>query len=897
MTAQSQEILGYECFGDGGVYTPVTGGVLLNTTPVENETSSNGIYYADGTGIGFSDGFMAEDVTGFPLGFTVNFGGAECTHFVVSPAGYVQFGQSTITVRPSANDYALSYDGMTNLIANLSATGYYLYPETEISYVTTPDELVVQYKNIGISYAFWGESWPVYDFQIRVKSNGELAIVYNNAANLEDNRANLRIGLRGPDASLLPVATDGTVMDAYADQGSNNAGYVGITSEVPNGYTLSFYPPEDCVAPVVAQTLPVTASATSDELSFEFEPSDAFQQYVILLSKGEPTEAPVDKTVYSKGDELGNATVFYVGNECQFEAEDYWDLEDLDPATTYYVTVYAANAFCANGPLYGAIPYAKGSATTLPGAPASISVEAVSTTTAKLSVEANESGDNVIVVYTNEVYHDPFNYGDYPLVGELSGEYAVGDEVEGGGTVAYVGASVKDFVVENLEASTGYYFLAYSYDADNQYSTTKIEASTATYIEAPLSFGFENVIKYDMPAGWTADSDKLLAQQLRVVNAAANIKGDSEWQLAFQFANVNQDGYAWVSPQPINVTEDGTFVSFTFAGYESESRFASGPINFDHTVISLQASVDGENYEDIAVFDAASHPDMTYNTAERPVANFVTISGDLSDYIGQTVNVRFRYEYTGASILYTLYMYFDNFSVDVLDEVPVVQSAVTTFNTAEIAWLSRYNDNELAYAVVGEDTELVYETVVVEGKSYTLENLTPETSYQVKVRGIVADGEYTEWSEPFSFTTPELPECEAPTDLVVTIDETSYDGSVLLSWTGSDEQLSWEVHYRASSATEWTVISDIEECQVVVTGLADNTQYIWSVRAYATYDRVSPWATQERFTTPTATGVNDVMVNGSEATYYDLSGNKVSNPVKGLYIVKEGEKVTKKVIR
>ena len=108
-------------------------------------------------------------------------------------------------------------------------------------------------------------------------------------------------------------------------------------------------------------------------------------------------------------------------------------------------------------------------------------------------------------------------------------------------------------------------------------------------------------------------------------------------------------------------------------------------------------------------------------------------------------------------------------------------------HSAELSWTESNGASSWQICVNGDEAN----AITVNTNPYTLTNLTPETSYTVKVRSNCGGLGYGYWSIERSFTTPEA--CPTPT---VTVD---YAGSAnaSLSWTGFGD--TYTVRYRPSS--------------------------------------------------------------------------------------------------
>ena len=249
---------------------------------------------------------------------------------------------------------------------------------------------------------------------------------------------------------------------------------------------------------------------------------------------------------------------------------------------------------------------------------------------------------------------------------------------------------------------------------------------------------------------------------------------------------------------------------------------------------ALQVSKDGINFDTLKEYTAQNNLQLDSLQA------FALVEGDLSSYINDTVQIRIywkNYNAAGARLI------IERFSVDgrEIPAIPAVTIGEVTYNSALVTWRGEQENYEMASCKEGD--EWTYKTV--NGFEAELVDLEAETTYQVKVRGIVAEGDTTEWSETATFTTEPLPECPIPSDLTSEIVENEY---IKVSWTGNEEHLAWDVRYRPGSATTWEVIEGLAEETYTFTDLEPEIAYLWTVRASCTMDRISSWAAQERFT-------------------------------------------------
>lgn len=161
---------------------------------------------------------------------------------------------------------------------------------------------------------------------------------------------------------------------------------------------------------------------------------------------------------------------------------------------------------------------------------------------------------------------------------------------------------------------------------------------------------------------------------------------------------------------------------------------------------------------------------------------------------------------------------------------------------------------DLRYRVVAEGEHTMRWSMMMEltDRSFTLENLHPDTEYEVQARSIYNDGDdFSDWTPSLKFTTGEgdmiddLDDDEAPSQVVVM--QTSAR-LVILTWKVLGKETRWNVFYReykpvpvnpnddpdergegqeepGVSLDEWTMISDVTSPECTLTSLLPNTAY------------------------------------------------------------------------
>lgn len=828
-TAGSQVISGYGFGSFVGTYEEIEDGIVVSNGIEPNDMNNRAFY---------SESSVTELTTmaGIPIGFDFEYNDVFCNQFVIGSNGYITVGRDQVTVNPESGAFMFSREGegRTNCFGVMPNADIYGSDSTTISYKLTGETpnrvLVIQYKNWGVGLDYWGENIKAVDMQIKLyETDSKIEFVFRNWNNFDGYSKGARIGLRGNDDDIHCRFNSDDDWQNTIQRTGDAIIYFGDNSNITDGLTFSFMPPAACDVPS-GQPASIQYEATTTQISGSFVPTETADHYLTLLSTDEAlTELPQNGTYYSKGDVLGNATVLSYDTTAVFATD-----ASLQGTTTYHVFVMAANSFCKQGPVYNTDAPLTAAIRTMPGAPAGLSVTEKHVDKLLISVTANEVGDDVLVAICDSLYEPIINYGEEPYIGTPEGSYEVGDFItENGGKVVYIGGSAENIEIDGLEQGTGYYLRAFSVNSNMEYSTEVIDARGATIATLPYTPNLSKAEIYGLPVDWTEEGGTF-----RVSTQYNQVGGEDEYQLECNLAygDAINGKFNTVTTSPILIDKRDVVVSFYYNMSVWSRMTGSTPYNewAETDTFALQVSKDGINFDTLKEYTAQNNLQLDSLQA------FALVEGDLSSYINDTVQIRIywkNYNAAGARLI------IERFSVDgrEIPAIPAVTIGEVTYNSALVTWRGEQENYEMASCKEGD--EWTYKTV--NGFEAELVDLEAETTYQVKVRGIVAEGDTTEWSETATFTTEPLPECPIPSDLTSEIVENEY---IKVSWTGNEEHLAWDVRYRPGSATTWEVIEGLAEETYTFTDLEPEIAYLWTVRASCTMDRISSWAAQERFT-------------------------------------------------
>lgn len=209
---------------------------------------------------------------------------------------------------------------------------------------------------------------------------------------------------------------------------------------------------------------------------------------------------------------------------------------------------------------------------------------------------------------------------------------------------------------------------------------------------------------------------------------------------------------------------------------------------------------------------------------------------NLSEYKGQTIRLAFKYEGSNAHDWYLddITVSFDPTCLPPT-EVTVDVESINPYG-ATISWTDNNNtDPENGWVLLVNDEE-----VAADANPFTLNTLTPETAYTVRVKAACTTTDSSAWSaDAASFTT--LPTCPAPTALTVDANSVTAHGATL-SWTAGGEEESWIINYNGHDTT-------VIDNPFTFDNLTPATAYTVKVAAACSESDTSHWTSTVSFTT------------------------------------------------
>ena len=593
---------------------------------------SNTIFDADGN----IEINSAEDLKGFPIGFEFRYNSQKMTHFLIGGDAIIQLSptEAISTDLHKNRNSMFTTNGIHDAFGIASREGIYGLEDTEISYWLEGTEgtraLVIQYKNV--------------DFQGTYNADNDycgakatiLYRLYEKTGNIEMKVSGfkpvstgtynfMRVGILGDSRDFVLVrAWDGSVYSAS----DGNISYT-ADSYPQDGTVYTFVAPEPCVAPFAAPSN-IVLNSTTTQISGTFDAVTADHYLVLATTEDALSEKPADGTKYAVGAEIGNAKVIANVDNAEFAGANNME------QGTYNVFVIAYNSLCMDGPLYGA-EAGKATITMKPAAPAALTVTAADKN--NISLKAEDSGAQIVIAMTDLVAKNPSNqiltYGTF---GEPTGSYNVGDEIDGGGKVIYIGSTADAIGIGDLIAGKPYFFRAWSTDGNGGYSSEYLDVNAVTAAELPWAFDLDGAPIGETPFGWTENDEDAGSWSMN--------SRSGYFYNQVNAASETEPAECWRETHDIYLGEGSNWLSIEIAATEIPFRFATDWTMKDGDEVAVQVTTDGVEYKNILTLNKDNMPDSNTDeeTGETTTlwknGEFHAFKVNFSEYAGQKVKVR-----------------------------------------------------------------------------------------------------------------------------------------------------------------------------------------------------------------------------------------------------------------
>jgi len=275
----------------------------------------------------------------------------------------------------------------------------------------------------------------------------------------------------------------------------------------------------------------------------------------------------------------------------------------------------------------------------------------------------------------------------------------------------------------------------------------------------------------------------------------------------------------WILSPLYDLSNGGPFqVEFDFGVFQYANN-NSGTLGSDDQVQVLISNDGGSSWDTLAVYDNSY---TTSNGGDHIIIPIAEENGIVQFAIWATEGSVDDTEDNDVII--------DNFAVNEIPDCPILNNLNAnnmTPNTVDINWIPGLSDSVwlVSYDILGYD---VYNGTFTEfdTNSIVLQNLTPNTSYDVYVKSICETGDTNALIGPVSFTT--LPACPIIENIVVSEIATN---SAVINWTPGFSDSVWLVAFDTLGFDiNNSNVIEIDTNYIMLDSLSPSTTYEFYVR-------------------------------------------------------------------
>lgn len=589
---------------------------------------------------------------GFPIGFNFRFAGQYFDQFVVNNDGIIHFGNGSVST--GDNTFQVNFYPMKNGVK-----------AGAISYRTTGTEgnrvLEVQYKDLKIrETGYVGE----YHLQFRFyEEDGRIEIAFQEIETTGTDNTGFSVGLHGWDSKdalhLTALGINSNLDVKISPKLSSNIlesdSYVHWDSNDYDKHYKPVYVFTPCLDTTAPESKPKDFIVTQrgNRFAINCKKAELSPATVILYSNSpfSSDDYPKDGETfrgayYDKNDRqiitttYGNAKALYYGNDDNIAIT----LDNVEDGIDYYFTAMSANGY----PAYGRDNVAEVKIATSQAAPNNFTANATSESLINLAWDSNYP---VIIASTTEVLPG-YQKGYKGVFGIPESDAKVGDEIEGGGKVIYVG-DVKNLAVD-AETNTLIFFRAWSVNG-NTLSATSADVAAVTNPSFPYEPGMEYYPFGEKLMGWSASEDQYVpwikqydqANALRAFSVSGNVVSLMTPELDLSLSTHISFEY---SLETIRPADDQGVPQGNKPGV-----FGTG---------SLNVSAGGKTYKSVASYNGT----MTEcpDGYESGSSTFEVVELDL-DAIGKNERITFSFSTDKEE---TSYLYLRNIKISQTEKVP-----------------------------------------------------------------------------------------------------------------------------------------------------------------------------------------------------------------------------------
>lgn len=407
-------------------------------------------------------------------------------------------------------------------------------------------------------------------------------------------------------------------------------------------------------------------------------------------------------------------------------------------------------------------------------------------------------------------------------------EYGPSGFTPGNGTSII--ASSNPFTLNSLTNSSCYDFYVQAVCSASDLSVWSHKGSFCTSqipAVAPVTIDFESPSGFQMANTTTANSWVIGTDTAHTVNNttggqnALYISNDNGLTNAFTITTANVV-WAYRDFYFTNSTTDYTLTFNWKAQGESTYDFLNVYIG---EIVSPLASATSTITAPSSVVTLATNLNLqgTWQTA--------TFTLPAATYAGQTKRLFFCWKNDGSGGTQPP-VAVDNISItsaglNICNTPTNLNASTITSSSAQINWTAGGTETEweLDYKLSSGSS---WSTVnVLTTPSYTLGSLLANSSYDYRVRAKCSATSFSDYTSILNFSTTSLP-CLPPTNVTAS---NITESSAIINWAAGSTETSWQVEYKLSSSSNWTIPALVSNPTITLQALQSNSTYDLRVKS------------------------------------------------------------------
>ena len=412
------------------------------------------------------------------------------------------------------------------------------------------------------------------------------------------------------------------------------------------------------------------------------------------------------------------------------------------------------------------------------------------------------------------------------------GEKAMYISKDGGTTYEYAHSALVVYASKLFSFAQGTYTFSFDWNANGESSYDYLRVALVPGDKTFTAGGSlpSGVTASALPSTWISlDGESKLNQSTDWQNKVAETTLSGTYTMVFLWRNDGSGGN-----QPPAAIDN---ISISYMTCPRPTNLTASNVTGRTAVLTWKENGTADNW----TLQYATDASFSANLLE--ISDGFIVSGNNVGYGLTGLNGETKYYVRVKSNCDSSWSDVINFTTTATCEKPTL-SYVTNSNTAytgSVSWTGTADNYELIYSTAYSfepGDEGVTQINLGNVNTYTLQDLTPETTYRVKVRANCgAEDGYSQWSDQVSFTTTAT--CVAPSGLAATATATT----ITLIWTaGTTGQDAWDIRYKTGSDDYTYIHLDGQTTtNYTITNLTPVTTYSVNVRAYCSDEDQSKW--------------------------------------------------------